>query len=98
MVRSPEYTAAMYRPRGRASSVRIATKAKIVSHPRKVMRSELLSAHERIEEVGADEDRHDQAEEIGGTHICSIPYTRASRRANMRTPRRTARTSMPRCS
>src|SRR5690348_6826654 len=80
-----------------ASAVRIPQNRKMVSQPETVTvaPSELLSAQQRVEEINADEGRNDQPEQISATHIRSIPDTRASRMANITTPRSTATMSMP---
>jgi len=49
------------------------TNRKIVSQPENVIGSELLSAQQRVQQVRADQHRHDQAEQVRAAHTRSIP-------------------------
>src|SRR5580692_6954764 len=55
---------------GKASAVKMTTNRTIVSQPANVTSaSQLLSADQRIEEIGDHQHRHDQAEEVGTAHV-----------------------------
>src|SRR5689334_22568932 len=77
----------------------------MVSQPVTVIRLELLSANQCVEQIGDDEHRHDEAEHVAaahvrdqgtddGAHIQSMPLTSKISRANMPMPMSTATTSM----
>jgi hypothetical protein len=66
---------------------------------------ELLAPDKRVEEIDANKHGHDQAEEIGATHvpdeecegeahIFSMPMTNTYKTANMSSPSNIAKTSM----
>src|SRR5271165_4336727 len=78
----------------------------IVSQPAKVI-SEVLSANQRVEQIGDHEERDDEAEHVGPAHVAderpggqpeahirSIPSIIASSSANMTSPRTMATASM----
>src|SRR4029077_18319529 len=93
-------------PSGNASAVRITANSTIVSQPENVI-SELLSADQRVEQVGDHDHGDDQAEEVGsahvrdeeaqhrlGAHTRSMPSISKSRIANAAIPITIATTSM----